>query len=158
MWWEWCSFHHSSRFIYHPVVNCVLHIAITVSVHFHQYLNFQVHVTITGKWLLLFFDTLLNSFFEVGVLHGRRHPLLVVDLLVHIRLGAVAPLSHQDVQLHCAGNQHSFQLCPGEQSEKLSQVQNHLIHKPISVARWQCGTVGTNSICATNLSPALLIG
>ena len=54
--------------------------------------------------LLLFFDALLYRFFEVGVLHGRRHPLLVVDLLVHIRLGAVAPLSHQDVQLHCAGN------------------------------------------------------
>ena len=77
-----------------------------------------------NHWLLLFFDALLDSFFEVGVLHGRRHPLLVVDLLVHIRLGAVAPLSHQDVQLHCAGNQHSFQLCPEEQSEKLLQVQS----------------------------------
>ena len=54
--------------------------------------------------LLLFFDALLYCFFEVGILHGRRHPLLVVDLLVHIRLGAVAPLSYQDVQLHCAGN------------------------------------------------------
>ena len=75
-------------------------------------------------WLLHFFDALLDSFFEVRVLHGRRHPLLVVDLLVHIRLGAVAALSHQDVQLHCAGNQHSFQLCPGEQSEKLLQVQS----------------------------------
>ena len=36
----------------------------------------------------------------------------------------MAALSHQDVQLHCAGNQHSFQLCPIELGEKLLQVQN----------------------------------
>ena len=158
MWLEWCSFHHGSRFIYHPVVNCVLHIAITVSVHFHQYLNFQVHVTVTGY----------N--YSSSLMHSST---------VSLRLGFSMAAATRSLSLICLFTSASVLWLPSLTKMSSftvpgtstlssfvleSKVRNyckfkiHLIHKPISVARWQCGTVGTNSICATNLSPALLIG
>ena len=156
MWWEWCSFHHSSRFIYHPGVNCVLHVAITVSVHFHQSLNFQVHVTVTGYSSSLMHSSTVS--FRLGFsMAAATRSLSLICLFTSASVLWLPSLTKMS-SFTVPGTSTLSNFVLESKVRNYCKFKVHLIHKPIRVARWQCGTVGTNSICATNLSPALLIG
>ena len=63
-----------------------------------------------GSWSVLhLLYTLLHHLPEPWVLHGGCHPLLVVDLFVHVSLYRVGTLRHRDVQFE-SGLQATLQL------------------------------------------------
>ena len=138
------------------MVNCVFHVPITVSIHFHQYLNFQVHVTVTGYSSSLMHSSTVSLRLGFSMAAATRSLSLICLFTSASVLWLPSLTKMSSFTVPGTSTLSSFVL--ESKVRRYFKFRVHLIHKPISVARWQCGTVGTNSICATNLSPALLIG